>query len=233
MRFSDNKSNIISAFANCRRLVVAPKKSKQNTHLKNHYATLDDVNKAIAAALEDSGLIVVQSPTHEENQPANVLLMETTIIHAESGEWMADVCQIPLAKNDSQGFGSALTYARRYAKVAIFDLSMSDDDGQKSVVTAADFKKRIVASDDLQEIDHIVKSAAERFANDNGSLTVIRDAAVKRRTELSMKGAKPFNPSQPQNARRAQGNAAPDAQEPPKSSDESDNLPSGDVSEEF
>lgn len=202
MQFSESRNIILAKYANCRRLVVAPKKTKQNTHLKNHYATIDDVNKAIDAALEDSGLIVIQSPTHEAGQAANVLLMETIIMHVETGEFMSDVCQIPLSKTDSQGFGSTLTYARRYAKVAIFDLNMNDDDGQKSVVTAQDYKKRIVASNDPQEIDSIVRDGAERFKDDAGSVTVLRDAALKRKTDIKLAGAKTFNASAPANAKQ-------------------------------
>jgi regulator of sirC expression with transglutaminase-like and TPR domain len=36
---------------------------------------------------------------------------------------------MPLAKQDAQGFGSAMTYARRYALAAITGLYQDDDDG--------------------------------------------------------------------------------------------------------
>ncbi|MGJ3625995.1 ERF family protein [Sphingomonas sp. MMS24-JH45] len=42
----------------------------------------------------------------------------TTQLSHESGEWMRGTL-IPLSKVDAQGYGSAVTYARRYALAAV------------------------------------------------------------------------------------------------------------------
>jgi hypothetical protein len=48
----------------------------------------------------------------------------------ESGEKMsAGVLHVPATKQDAQGYGSALTYARRYSLMAACGIAPEDDDG--------------------------------------------------------------------------------------------------------
>jgi len=49
-----------------------------------------------------------------------------------SGEWIEDTATCPLPKQDPQGFGSALTYLRRYSLSAICGLYADDDDGDRA-----------------------------------------------------------------------------------------------------
>lgn len=209
MEFSKPCSLIMKHFAVAQSLCVSPTKSKQNTHLKNHYSTIDDVINAIGPAMEDSGLIVVQSPTHEPNQASNVMLMETTIIHVSSGEWMKDVVQLPLAKSDAQGFGSTVTYARRYALTAIFGLKMNDDDGNKSTRTAADCRRSIEEAQTKDDVDGIYRAASGLFSGDRASLRIVEDARAKRLIELKNANAKTFTPGKPEKAKRGSVTVAP------------------------
>lgn len=50
----------------------------------------------------------------------------------------AGTLYMPAAKRDAQGFGSALTYARRYALQTAFGLATEDDDGNAGVKTQAE-----------------------------------------------------------------------------------------------
>lgn len=56
--------------------------------------------------------------------------LETRLIHAESGQWISSMAVIPLPKNDPQGMGSAITYARRYSLCAMLGIVTEDDDGE-------------------------------------------------------------------------------------------------------
>jgi hypothetical protein len=47
-----------------------------------------------------------------------------------SGEWISSTLELPVSKQDAQGFGSALTYARRYSLAAICGIAQDDDDGE-------------------------------------------------------------------------------------------------------
>jgi hypothetical protein len=51
----------------------------------------------------------------------------------KSGEYLEEVWSVPVSKQDAQGYGSALTYARRYMLQAIVGLAPIDDDAEASV----------------------------------------------------------------------------------------------------
>lgn len=59
----------------------------------------------------------------------------TKLVHAESGEWQESLLVMPLPKADPQGYGSALTYARRYGLAAIIGLVTEDDDANLACKT--------------------------------------------------------------------------------------------------
>ena len=105
-------------------------KDARNTFVGNDYATLNSVMDACKDALITHGIWLTQLPC-----PAPVELgtghiaLETKLIHAESGEWISSTTVIPLPKNDPQGMGSAITYARRYSLCAMLGIITEDDDG--------------------------------------------------------------------------------------------------------
>ncbi len=88
------------------------------------YATLSCVWNAIRPLLTANGLSVVQTCEPSER---NELRLTTTLLH-ESGQWIAGTMTLPIAVHTAQGFGSALTYARRYALAALLGLCVEDDD---------------------------------------------------------------------------------------------------------
>jgi len=67
---------------------------------------------------------------------AGQLGLMTKLVHGESGQWQSSLMVMPLPKNDPQGYGSALTYARRYGLATLVGLvSETDDDGEASMPT--------------------------------------------------------------------------------------------------
>lgn len=89
------------------------------------YADLTSVIEAIKPALIKHGLFFTQRPEPSENG----VTVETVIGHASGEEMSLGKLFVPANKNDAQGFGSALTYARRYALVTAFGVPVEDDDG--------------------------------------------------------------------------------------------------------
>jgi hypothetical protein len=60
-----------------------------------------------------------------------------TVLHHSSGEKESlGVLYVPANKRDAQGFGSALTYARRYALQTAFGVPTEDDDGNAASYSA-------------------------------------------------------------------------------------------------
>jgi hypothetical protein len=97
---------------------------KVNPHFKSKYASLGSVIEAITPALEAQGLWFVQ---HTHNTPG-FATVETVIIHASGQSLSCGVISLPIGKNDSQGWGSASTYAKRYGLCAAFGVVADDDD---------------------------------------------------------------------------------------------------------
>jgi uncharacterized protein (DUF3820 family) len=96
----------------------------RNPHFGNKYASLGGVVAAIRPELNKHGLVYTQLPTNLDGAPA----LRTSVMHAESGEEIADVMPLILPKSDPQSYGSALTYARRYALLSILGLVGDEDD---------------------------------------------------------------------------------------------------------
>jgi hypothetical protein len=92
------------------------------------YATLSDCIDASRAALSANGLCVIQGPG-ATNTEAKTLCITTRIIH-DSGEWIETDFDMPLTKWSPHEAGSATTYGRRFALMAMLGLApVEDDDG--------------------------------------------------------------------------------------------------------
>ena len=76
------------------------------------------------------GILLTQMPVAQPVELGqNVLALETRLTHMDTGEYLASTAIVPLPKADSQGLGSAITYARRYTLCAILGIITEDDDG--------------------------------------------------------------------------------------------------------
>lgn len=100
-------------------------KTSANPFFKSKYADLSVVIEAVIDALHTNGIALLQN-CHESD---NGVIVETIFLH-ESGEMIScGKLSVPAAKNDPQGYGSALTYARRYSLMAACGVAPEDDDG--------------------------------------------------------------------------------------------------------
>jgi hypothetical protein len=117
--------NIAAALAKAQANMSRALKQSNNPHFRSKYADLGNVMDACMPSLTEQGIAVVQ-PTIQDETGRYV---ETILMHGESGETLS--CRVPLivAKNDMQGFGSAVTYARRYGLMTMAGIAPEDDDG--------------------------------------------------------------------------------------------------------
>lgn len=118
-------TSIATALAKAQAEMGKALKQSNNPHFKSKYADLANVMDACLPSLNAVGIAVIQ-PTGEDEHGRFV---ETVLIHGESGERLT--CRVPLivAKNDMQGYGSAVTYGRRYGLMAMAGIAPEDDDG--------------------------------------------------------------------------------------------------------
>ena len=116
--------SIYSALAAAQTAMGPALKESANPAFKSRYADLANVMAACMPALNANGIAVIQPTVDEENQR----YVKTILAH-ESGETLE--CRVPLivGKNDMQGYGSAVTYARRYGLMCMAGIAPEDDDG--------------------------------------------------------------------------------------------------------
>lgn len=99
-----------------------------NPFFKSKYADLSSVKDAVRDSLMNNGLTVSQFP----DQTATGEPALTTILIHESGQWISGTYPLMVTDKEStpQGYGSALTYARRYGLSAVLGvIADTDDDG--------------------------------------------------------------------------------------------------------
>ena len=147
--------NISEAMAKAFAQIEGAVKGKTNPAFRSKYADLAAVVDAIKPALAEHGLFFRQI-TH----PADGGVCIETVIHHASGESLAcGPLFMPASKQDAQGFGSAMTYARRYSLMAAFGVPAEDDDGNSAVASKPTQKPAERAND--QEAALILDSLRE------------------------------------------------------------------------
>jgi hypothetical protein len=127
---------IASAFVKAQADFGPALKTNTNPHFKSKYAGLDACVEAVIDALHKHGIGLMQRTLPCESG----VTVETVFLH-NSGETLSSgPLHVPAQKQDAQGYGSALTYARRYSLMAACGIAPEDDDGHaasKPVTTYA------------------------------------------------------------------------------------------------
>lgn len=124
-------SAIFKALAAAQKNFEAARKASENGHFKSKYADLSNCVDAVRGPLNDQGIFFTQTIESVESG----VLIETIFCH-ESGETHAlGKLFIPVSKHDAQGYGSAITYGRRYSLLTACGVAPEDDDG--NAATAA------------------------------------------------------------------------------------------------
>ena len=114
---------LAAALAQFNLAVPAIAKNKINPHFRNSYADLTGIMEAVRLPLAKAGLSIVQL--------LNGDTITTMLVHA-SGQSIASHTPIMASKSDAQGYGSGVTYSRRYALCAILSVAADDDDDGNS-----------------------------------------------------------------------------------------------------
>lgn len=113
------------------------------------YADFGSIVQTVLPVLKENGLAYTQFPSAINELPA----LTTTLLH-ESGEWISETMLLHIAKDDAQGQGSAITYARRYALSAVLGIVTEvDDDGATASHQGATSKQNAAVDAETGEID--------------------------------------------------------------------------------
>lgn len=117
--------NIASALVKAQKAFGPALKSSTNPHFKSKYADLAACVEAVIDSLNENGIALVQC----NYEDATGVTVETIFLHESGEQFNCGRLHVPASKQDPQGYGSALTYARRYSLMAACGIAPEDDDG--------------------------------------------------------------------------------------------------------
>jgi hypothetical protein len=165
MNQSETIGKLAEALSKAQAAMENALKDSTNPFFKGKYADLAGIINAIKLPLGQNGLSYVQYLDTE----GDFQYLYTKLMHI-SGEWLQGRLRLLIGKNDMQGLGSAITYARRYTLSAMVGLTQEDDDGERS-----SFRMTIVEINKLKQLgelggynfDAICKSVKERYRKDD------------------------------------------------------------------
>lgn len=122
--------NIAAALIKAKKAFSPALKDKTNPAFRSKYADLGACLEAVNDALLDNGIALFQETFEDQGGGVTV---QTVLLH-ESGETIhSGKLHLPATKQDAQGYGSALTYARRYSLMSVCGIAPEDDDGNAAV----------------------------------------------------------------------------------------------------
>ena len=186
--------NIASALVKAQKAFGPALKTHTNPAFRSKYADLSACIEAVMDALNDNGIAMMQQ-TREDSTGVTV---ETVFVH-ESGESLSSgPLHVPAAKQDPQGYGSALTYARRYSLMAACGIAPEDDDGNAASRrtaepvrmpenTLADWLDYINTAASVGELKTRLAEAEQAAAADPVALAQIQAAAAAKAAKAKAK----------------------------------------------
>jgi hypothetical protein len=117
-------NEIGAALAKAQAEMSNPKFDKTNPHFKNKFASLAAVRDAVIPVLAKYGIACLQ----DLKNVAGGVGCTTVLLHSSGQSLTFGPLEMPVSKNDAQGFGSAATYARRYHLMAVANVVGDEDD---------------------------------------------------------------------------------------------------------
>ena len=177
-------NKIAAAFVQAKKEFSPALKDKTNPAFRSKYADLGACLEAVSDALLNNGIALLQD-TFEDSTGVTV---ETVFLH-ESGESMrCGKLHVPAAKQDPQGYGSALTYARRYSLMTACGIAPEDDDGNAAQRKAPDVSAILRGISNATTLDTLKGNyEAAMQTLDPAHHAAIKKAASVRKAELQPK----------------------------------------------
>lgn len=129
VKMSPATSKIFKAMALAQGEMGSAPENAKNPHFGSSYADLESVINTAKPILAKNGLAVWQMPIG-----VPPFAKVGTLISHESGEWIYFELTLRPTKDDPQGHGSSISYARRYSEEAVLNMATKDDDGNSASV---------------------------------------------------------------------------------------------------
>lgn len=127
MQRSESITKLAGALVKVQAELEPAPKSAVNPHFGSRYADLADCYRTLVPVLVKHGLALIQAC--ESEAETGVAVVQTTLVHGESGEWISSELRVRPLKFDPQGLASACTYGRRISLGLAGLVTDTDDDG--------------------------------------------------------------------------------------------------------
>ena len=130
---SDEINEIVKALVKVQAEIKNPKKEANNPFFKSKYSTLDSVIETYKELCSKNDLVVMENPVSKVTESGKSLIGVEILLMHSSGQFINfDPYLLSPVKNDPQGVGSSITYARRYTLSSVFNIASEDDDDGNS-----------------------------------------------------------------------------------------------------
>lgn len=149
-----NETSIYKALLAAQKAMGPAIKSASNPAFKTKYADLASVQDACFPALHANGFAVFWRHRND----GEVEYVETVLAH-ESGTELVNRVPLILGKRDMQGYGSAVTYARRYGLMSLAGIAPEDDDGNAAARNPVIADKRSINADQFTELRDLIEQS--------------------------------------------------------------------------
>lgn len=165
MKTSETIIEVNKALVGFHNDIKQPLKDKANPFFKSKYVPLENIAEVIDEVAPKHGLAYLQEAYTTDTGQTGVV---TRLVH-ESGEYYeTEPLVLNADKNNAQGQGSVITYARRYQLASLFGItSDEDDDGNKASENAPSYKQR---TDDayaaIQKVGKMNKTQVDQLIKD-------------------------------------------------------------------
>ncbi len=114
---------LVQALVKAQSEMATPIKDKVNPQFKSKYASLGSIIDAVKGSLNSNGIVFVQKSTPVDDGIA----VETTF-YGHGEEIGTGPVHVPVSKVTAQGYGSAMTYAKRYSLAMACGVDADEDD---------------------------------------------------------------------------------------------------------
>ena len=159
---SDDIKDLVTALSKVQGILKPAAFNKVNPHFKSRYADFSSCMEACRGPLSDNGIAVIQTC-----ETINDKLTLVTMLAHTSGQWMKSEFPIITAKMDSQGIGSAMSYAKRYSLCGMVGI-VADEDGDDDGEAAMGRNKK----EDFKENEKNLNSLLDQFDKEDRFLVL-------------------------------------------------------------
>lgn len=187
MHRSDDISLLADAIVDIQANLPVVPKSSTNPHFKSMYADLPTIIEATRQICVERGVAVIQMICPSA---PGTLSLETTLLH-KSGQFITETLDMPIGDRlTPQAYGSAVTYARRYAYASALGIvSDQDDDGNEatsqSKATTSDIPKSTTEKISEAQIRRMNAIAAEKNWTDGQYRQIINECGFATRADVT------------------------------------------------